>query len=165
MKPIPKIAAFRPGHLGNAFLIAQLGAHGARRYAERIAALDLTPPQVGVLVAIARNPGRSQLALAGDLQTPPTRLVTLLDALEERGAVERRRNPDDRRNNAIHLTQAGGRLMAEIGAASVAHELDFTAALDEEERGRLRALLTRIADQQGLIPGVHPGMREPGSAH
>lgn len=152
----------RPGHLGNAFLMAQLGAHGARRYAERIAALGLTPPQVGVLVAIARNPGRSQLALAGDLGTPPTRLVTLLDALEARGAVERRRNPEDRRNNAIHLTEAGRRLMGEIAAASMAHEREFTAALNEEERGLLHSLLTRLADEQGLTPGVHPDMRESG---
>lgn len=162
MEPIPKTDAYRPGHLGNAFLIAQLGAHGARRYGERIAALGLTPPQVGVLVAIARNPGRSQLALASDLGTPPTRLVTLLDALEARGAVERRRNPEDRRNNAVHLTGAGGRLMGEIAAASMAHERAFTAALDDEERAQLRVLLARIADEQGLTPGVHPGLREPG---
>jgi hypothetical protein len=31
--------------------------------------------------------------------------------------------------------------------------------LKAEERQQLHALLTRIADQQGLIPGVHPGYR------
>jgi hypothetical protein len=31
------------------------------------------------------------------------------------------------------------------------------AALTDEEREQLAALLKRIADQQGLRPGVHPG--------
>jgi DNA-binding MarR family transcriptional regulator len=84
-------------------------------------------------------------------------LVALLDALEERGAIERRRNPDDRRNNAIYLTDAGRRLMADLAATAARHERAITAALGEAERQQLHALLNRIADQQGLRRGVHPG--------
>ena len=37
------------------------------------------------------------------------------------------------------------------------HDRDITAALNDEERVRLVELLQRVADQQGLRPGVHPG--------
>lgn len=66
---------------GTAFLIAQLGAHAAQRFAERLDELDLTPPQAGLLRAIADGPGRSQQALAAQLGTKATRLVALLDGL------------------------------------------------------------------------------------
>src|SRR5579884_448282 len=142
--------------LGVAFLLAQLGAHAAARYGERIAQLDLTQAQSGLLWAISREPGRSQQALAAELGMPPTRLVALLDALEERGAIERRRNPADRRHHAVYLTDSGRKLMSELADAALAHERGITAALDPHEQQQLRTLLARIADQQGLTPGVHP---------
>ncbi|MGH3491659.1 MAG: MarR family winged helix-turn-helix transcriptional regulator [Sciscionella sp.] len=149
-----------PGpHLSGAFLLAQLGAHAAARYRDRIAELDLTPAHCGLLAAIARGPGRSQQAIAAELGTPPTRLVALLDTLEKSRAIERRRNPDDRRNHALCLTDEGVALLRRVGAVSASHDHDITAALDDAERDQLRALLARIADQQGLTPGVHPGYR------
>jgi len=38
----------------------------------------------------------------------------------------------------------------------------FCAALTKEERLQLSALCRRIADEQGLTPGVHPGYRSLG---
>ncbi len=68
-----------------AFLLAQLGAHAAGRFAERIAGLDLTPAQAGLLRLVARTPGRSQRELAGDLGMPPSRFVPFADKLEDAG--------------------------------------------------------------------------------
>ncbi|HEX3789425.1 MAG TPA: MarR family winged helix-turn-helix transcriptional regulator [Pseudonocardiaceae bacterium] len=147
---------------GNAFLLAQLGAHAAARFAERITELDLTPPQTGLLRAIATDPGRSQQALAGQLSIPPSRLVVLVDELERRGLIERRRNPDDRRLHAVHLTAAGGELLGRIREVATAHEDTILWALDESEREQLFALLSRVAQEQGLAPGVHPGYRSLG---
>jgi len=61
--------------------------------AMRIKALDLTPAQAGLLRLIAWQPGQSQQEVARTLGTPPSRLVLLVDRLEERGLIERRRNP------------------------------------------------------------------------
>ncbi|MGD9527514.1 MarR family winged helix-turn-helix transcriptional regulator [Pseudonocardia sp.] len=144
---------------GAAFLLAQLGAHAARRFADRVAELDLTPPQAGLLRAVAARPGQSQQALAAHLGTPPTRLVALVDGLEERGAVERRRNPGDRRLYALYLTPAGEELLAAVGRVAAAHEEAMLAALDDEERTQLRTLLGRLVTDQGLTAGVHPGYR------
>jgi len=149
----------------NSFLLAQIGAHAAAGFARRIAGLDLTPAQAGLLRLVATAPGRSQQELARQLGTPPSRLVVLVDQLEERGLIERRRNPDDRRHHALFLTAEGGQfLRTKLGPAGAAHEDDVCAALSAAEREQLAGLLGRIAEQQGLTPGVHPGYRQLGEA-
>jgi DNA-binding MarR family transcriptional regulator len=150
---------------GVSFLLAQLGAHAAARFAARIADLDLTPPQAGLLWMIARSPGLNQQTYAARLGTPPSRFVTLVDALQDRGLIERRRGEPDRRSYALHLTSDGQRLLGELGTIGKAHEDDLCAALTTDERAILRGLLARIAQQQDLTPGVHPGYRQRSTAH
>ena len=145
----------------NSFLLAQIGAHAAAGFAKRIADLDLTPAQAGLLRLVATQPGQSQQELARQLRTPPSRLVLLVDHLEERGLIERRRNPDDRRHHALYLTAEGGQFLGtRLGPAAAAHEDDICAGLTAAEREQLRGLLHRIAEQQGLILGVHPGCQQ-----
>ena len=142
-----------------AFLLAQLGAYAAERFGERAAALDFTRPQAGLLRLISREPGLSQQAVARRLGTPPSRLVALVDGLEQRGLIERRRNPGDRRNYALHPTAAGEQAMAALGRASLEHEQAITAPLTPAERAQLSKLLGKLAAAHGLVPGVHPGYR------
>lgn len=150
----------RPGSQGGAaFLLAQLGAHAAGLFAERIAGLDLTPAQAGLLRLLARTPGRSQRELADDLGMPPSRFVPFADELEERGLIERRKNPSDRRLYALHLTEPGVRLLAELREVGAAHEQQVCQALSPDEHQQLSVLLRRMAEQQKLSPGVHPGYR------
>ena len=149
---------------GSAFLLTQIGTHAAQQFATRVAELDLTPPQVGLLHAIALEPGRSQQALARHLGTPATRLVALVDGLEQRGLVERRRNPDDRRLYAVHLTEAGRRFMGRLARVAREHDDAVLDGLDPDERARLHELLTRVAKARGLAAGVHPGYRTLGEA-
>ena len=143
-----------------AFLIAQLGAYAAEGFGERAAALDFTRPQAGLLRLISREPGQSQQAVARRLGTPPSRLVALVDGLEQRGLIERRRNPGDRRNYALHLTAAGERAMADLSQAAMDHEHAVAAPLTQAERAQLSALLAKLAAAHGLVPGVHPGYRD-----
>jgi DNA-binding MarR family transcriptional regulator len=146
---------------GSAFLLAQVGAHAAMRFTERIGELDLTPPQVGLLRLVASRPGQSQQALAKQLGTPATRLVPLVDGLEKRGLIERRRNAEDRRLYALELSGDGRALMGRVARTAGSHDRTITAALTDDERATLHALLTKIADDQGLTPGVHPGYARP----
>jgi DNA-binding MarR family transcriptional regulator len=142
-----------------AFLVAQLGAYAAERFGERAAALDFTRPQAGLLRLISRQPGLSQQAVARRLGTPPSRLVALVDGLEQRGLIERRRNPGDRRNYALHLTAAGERAMAALSQATLEHEQAISAPLTQAERAQLSKLLGKLASAHGLVPGIHPGYR------
>ena len=144
---------------GVAFLLAQLGHHAATLFAEQVAAIELSPPQAGILRVIAAEPGRSQQALSAQLGMLPSRVVVYVDELEERGYVERRRNPDDRRLHALQLTAAGKRLMRKLSELARQHDRRLTAALDPEQYSALRGLLSTVAREQGLTPHVHPGYR------
>ncbi len=147
---------------GVAFLLAQLGAHAAEKFSERIASLDLTPPQAAILRAISAAPGRSQQALSGQLQLLPSRVVAFVDDLQDRGYVERRPNPDDRRQYALYLTAAGKELMQKLSRLARQHDRTITGGLSETQREQLRELLAALATQQGLTPGIHPGYRRIG---
>src|ERR1700738_4914650 len=95
------------GRDGAAFLLAQLGAHAASKFAARIQSLDLTPALVGVLRFLARNPGSSQRELADAIGMRASRLVAMADELERRELVMRVRDERDRRSHRITLTGAG----------------------------------------------------------
>ena len=142
-----------------AFLLSQLGHRSASVFADLIASVDLTPPHAGILRAIASESGRSQQALSGQLGLLPSRVVAYVDELEDRGYVERRRNPDDRRLHALYLTASGKKLMSKIGELGRQHERLMTAGLDTDQRDTLRRLLSAVAERQGLTPHVHPGYR------
>ncbi|MDB5716540.1 MAG: Transcriptional regulator, MarR family [Sphingomonadales bacterium] len=152
----------RPRGGGAAFLLAQLGAHAATAFAQRLQPTDLTPPQAGVLRQLAQAPGISQRALADALGLHAPRLVALIDDLHDRGLVARERDQTDRRNYALSLTADGRRALGEVATVARAHERAITAALDDDERAQLVALLQRLADEQGLAPGIHPGFRRLG---
>ena len=142
-----------------AFLLSQLGHRSASVFADLIASIDLTPPHAGILRAIAAESGRSQQALSGQLGLLPSRVVAYVDELEDRGYVERRRNPDDRRLHALYLTASGKKVMTKIGELGRQHNRLLTAGLDAQQRDTLHQLLATIAEQQGLTPHVHPGYR------
>jgi DNA-binding MarR family transcriptional regulator len=88
--------------------------------------------------------------------------VGVLDELEQRGLVERRDSPIDRRSYALYLTAAGRASLEQIGRIGREHQDALCAALDPSERAQLTDLLRRIAAQQQLTPGVHPGLRRLG---
>lgn len=142
---------------GAAFLLAQVGAHAASQFAGRLAALELAPPHAGILRILSAQPALTQQTLAGALGMRPSRLVGLVDELESRGLIERRENPGDRRSYALHLTAAGRAKLEAIARVGREHQQALLAALNREEQGQLATLLRRIAGQQGLTPGVHPG--------
>ncbi|WP_297737801.1 MarR family winged helix-turn-helix transcriptional regulator [Mycobacterium sp.] len=60
-----------------------------------------------VLSALDRSPVRSQAALADAIGADKTRIIPTLDDLQDRGYIERRPDPDDRRVRLLALTEAG----------------------------------------------------------
>jgi DNA-binding MarR family transcriptional regulator len=140
-----------------AFLLAQVGAHAASKFGERVMKVGLTRPHSGILWNLGFSPSITQRQLAARLRILPSRLVSLLDDLESRGLIERRRTPHDRRRYSLHLTEKGRATVKLIGEISRAHQKDLLMALSEQEQSKLSELLQRVADQQGLTPGVHPG--------
>ena len=140
-----------------AFLLAQVGAHAAAKFAERLEPLGLTPAYVGALRVIAASAESSQQEVAARLGMFPSRLVALIDELQGRGLVQRLESPHDRRIYQLQLTAKGKDVLQSIGPVAREHQEALLATLNTEERDVLAALLLRVADQQGLRRGVHPG--------
>jgi DNA-binding MarR family transcriptional regulator len=145
------------GKMGGAFLLAQVGAHAARQFGEGLAPLKLAPPHAGILRVLAHSSGLSQRELSSRLAIHPSRLVAIIDDMEKLGLVKREANSDDRRQYALELTARGREVIGEIGAVARRHNEMLLRALNPEERAQLVSLLEKIAGDQGLIPGVHPG--------
>ncbi|PYI97130.1 MAG: MarR family transcriptional regulator [Verrucomicrobia bacterium] len=149
-----------PRPTGAAFLLAQLGAHAADRFAERIEGLGVAPRHAGILRVVATTPVCNQRLLAKRLGVLPSRMVILLDELTEKGLLERKRSTKDRRHSEIILTRRGQRMLEKLSRLAAEHEADLCAALTAKEREDLAALGRKIVHQQGLTPDVHPGYRK-----
>ena len=146
------------GAASPAFLLAQVGAQAAAQFAERLIPLGLAPAHAGLLRLVHASEGQSQQTLCVKLGIAPSRLVALVDDLEQRGLVVRSDHPRDRRSYAVYLTDDGRNALKSIGRIAREHQDVLCAALNADERVQLASLLTRIANQQGLTAGVHPGL-------
>jgi DNA-binding MarR family transcriptional regulator len=142
------------------FAISTSGYAVARRFRQILAPLELEPREFALMRAVGACEGRSQQAIGEQLQIPASRMVSVVDALEARGLLERRQNQQDRRARALHLTAEGRSLLGRAFAVAAEHERDLCAELGEHEREQLLDLLQRVGDRLGLQPGVHAALAE-----
>jgi DNA-binding MarR family transcriptional regulator len=145
---------------GIAFLISQLGYVISTRFRAILSPLGLEPRHFLVLRHVARAEGSSQQALGQALRIPASRMVGLVDTLEQRGLVERRANPRDRRARAVHLTADGRRMLEDAFGLAVGHERAVTDGLSDGEKAQLLGLLRRLPIARELVPGVHPALAD-----
>ncbi|MGH3628952.1 MAG: MarR family winged helix-turn-helix transcriptional regulator [Sciscionella sp.] len=142
------------------FLLSALGSRSAREFADRLAPLGMRPSHFGLLTHLSRDEGQSQQHVADVMGIHRNVMVGLVDDLEGRGLIERRRQPADRRAHALHLTAAAHELLSRAQRAADEQERHLLDGIEEAERTRLIALLQRLAEHTGLSQGVHPGLRE-----
>src|SRR5437660_11491638 len=128
------------------FLLKRLGHAAKERALDVFEATGLTPYHYAVLLALAEDSHETQGAIADALGYDRGQLVGLLDELEERGLVERRRDPGDRRRHLVELTTDGKRKLKELRALTKQVEDDFLAPLNEAQRDQLHALLLQLAE-------------------
>jgi DNA-binding MarR family transcriptional regulator len=143
---------------GAAFLLSQVGIHSSQLWRERMGKLGLDPRHIVLLRLVAADEGKSQLSLGKQMRLPPSRMVAFVDELEDQGLLERRSNPDDRRMRALYLTDKGHETLEAVMKVSAEHEAEMTRGLQPAEVGQLKELLSRVAAEQGLAPGIHPGV-------
>jgi len=148
-----------PGKGSPAFLLTQVGAHAAQAFARRIAGLGVTPAHAGILRILKMHSPLSQRELAAKLGMHASRLVAILDEMEKAGLAVREPSVKDRRVYALRITEKGLETLREIGLLYQEHNAAITAALSETEREVLTSLLERIAADQRLSPGIHPGFQ------
>jgi DNA-binding MarR family transcriptional regulator len=149
--------------ISTAFLLSQVGGRSAQEFGKLLAPLNFTPPDAGILRLLGRSPGLSQQELARRLDMHASRLVAVIDSLENRGLVARVINVDDRRLYSLQITEAGREALSAIGRVARAHDDAICSGLTAAERVQLGELLQKLAIVQGLAPGIHPGYRTLGA--
>jgi len=131
-----------PGLIGYQLRLTQLAIFGD--FGSSLSDQAISPGRFGVLVLIGANPGMTQSRLALATQLDRSTMVAVIDQLEARKLVERRAAPNDRRSNALWLTEEGKKLLRAMKRRVRSHETHIAAALGDEDTARLIAMLARI---------------------
>lgn len=115
-------------------------------FVRTMAEVQITPGQFGVIAIISSNPGLTQSALARSVGIERSTMVAVIDALEDRGLVERRPSPNDRRSYALVLSESGKALYNDLEPLIEDHENRIRGDLTLEEKDQLIDLLSRVAN-------------------
>src|SRR5438093_8490473 len=129
------------------FLLKKLGFAAKDRTMKAYEGTGLHPYHHAILLVLDAGSAETQGSIADALGYDRGQLVGLLDELEERGLVERRRDPNDRRRHLVRLTGDGKKMLRRLRALAKQIEDDFLSPLSEKERANLHALLLRLAEK------------------
>ena len=106
--------------------------------------LHMAPGHYTVLSLIKLNPGINQSKLAHSMYLDRSSMVPILDQLEKKGWIERKRPPNDRRSHALHLTSTGHTALKQ--ADGEVHKLEESIAVEmgRDNRASLLALIKQF---------------------
>jgi len=138
IEPPPPALADRTG-----FLLARAHHRFHERSDEELRPFGIHIRQFGALTRLADGTS-SQRELADRLQVSTPVVVELVDGLEAAGFVERRRDPHDRRLNALHVTGGGRDVLERATAVLLAANEDLTRPIGEAGDRELRSLLRKL---------------------
>jgi DNA-binding MarR family transcriptional regulator len=139
-RTVPLKPGVLPGLLGYRLRLAQQAVF--RDFASAVA--EISPGRAGMLLLIDANPGVTQGRLAQAVDLDRSTMVGVIDALESRRLLERRRG-DDRRTNGLWLTSSGRSFVARLKRRIESHERRVAAHLSVAERAQLLALLEKLS--------------------
>lgn len=114
-----------------------------RRMHDVCEALGLTPPAVKALTSLQVGVAKPMRVLASEWRCDASWVTSLIDTLEERGMVERRVLPADRRVKTIMLTEVGEKAKQEM-FDRMAEPPAAMAALTKDEQRTLRDLMAKL---------------------
>jgi DNA-binding MarR family transcriptional regulator len=139
----PKLARELVANSG--FLLARLGVVFKHRALARVELEGFEPNHYSVLAILAEGDRETQSTIAEALGLDPSRLVNLLDSLEERALIARHRDPLDRRRHVVRITPEGIGALDRLRALAQALADEFLAPLTPEDRDTLQRLLLQLA--------------------
>ena len=128
------MSAFPDDRRDLAAMFAPLARALVARQEPALQAHDISMWGYIVLTALAEQPVRTQAALAQAISADKSRIIGVLDDLQQRGLIQRRPDAADRRVHLLSLTPAGDRLRRSAEAAIRASEEEVLATLPPEDR-------------------------------
>jgi DNA-binding MarR family transcriptional regulator len=140
------------------FLISQLGFVSSKAFMEALRPVGIDPREFLLMRFVAASEGQSQQALAERLSVPASRMVALVDHLEDAGFLERRPDPEDRRVRGLYLTRKGRGALERASKIAIDYETRLCAGINRSEREQLIDLLQKLQESQTTLRGVHPGL-------
>jgi DNA-binding MarR family transcriptional regulator len=100
-----------------------------------------------VLVALDRSAIRTQAALAEAIGADKTRIIAILDELQESGLIERLADPEDRRARLLAITKEGRRVKEATQAAIQRGEERWLGTLSAADRAVFLRVLQELSNQ------------------
>ena len=134
----------RHGSVRLSSLIFQLVREQRSLLEQRLAPLDLTMQQAGVLLQVARQREARPNQIAIDIGTDTAGMTRLLDRLEGKGLLVRRNDPGDRRSLIIELTREGSELARKAAPIFGSLERDLSAGHSAQEVEKIQSALRRL---------------------
>ena len=116
----------------------------SKRFEQLAGHLGLTRSQWRAVVYLSRSEGMNQACLADMLEIEPITLARMIDKLEQRGLIERRVDPGDRRAWRLFLRDAARPLLEAIAPLGDATRAEALEGVDAEEFNRLMETLIRM---------------------
>ncbi len=110
----------------------------------RAAAHGMTRAQWVILIRLERQPGLSQKELAEILEVEPITVARLIDRLEDRGMVERRDDPNDRRIWRLHLCPPAAPVLADLSHERADMLAMVSAGIDADALAAIKSGLLRM---------------------
>jgi DNA-binding MarR family transcriptional regulator len=131
------------------WMIQRLAGDLNRQMTAALAAHDLRLDQFAILMSLAETSGTTQTALAKRLNMQGYTVTRAVDALSERGLVERLPDASSRRAWNLVLTDRGAALMPQLFEVVARINADFLSSLADPAQGRFLRLLTRLVAARG----------------
>src|SRR5690349_1301260 len=128
------------------YLLNRAGARIATSFGEAVRPLGATLQIWRVLAALRERDGRRMGDLSVTTSIEVSTLTRVVDNMEKKNLVSRRRDPDDARAVVLHVTPAGRRLTQRLLPIANRYEKVALQGFEASDTELLRAALRRLYD-------------------
>ncbi|WP_268903355.1 MarR family transcriptional regulator [Bordetella petrii] len=139
--PAKQVLWSRPG-----YLVRRLNQIHYALFYEECKTQNVTPVQYGVLTALSLSPWLDQTAIGMELGLDRTTTADVIKRLQERGLVERRVNPNDKRSRQAVITQEGLRIMGLLQGGMARAQQRLLEPLTPRNREVFMKLLSTLVE-------------------